>query len=94
MFRIIEKKLQSWKNQINRKPLLLSGARQVGKTFSLKKFGNDFFSKFLYLNFEEDNKLKKIFQQDLKPKRILQDLSFYTDSVISTNADLIMLLSF
>lgn len=90
MFRNINKKLESWKNKKNRKPLLISGARQVGKTYSLKKFGNDLFAKFHYLNFEEDERLKKIFQQDLTPKRILQDINFYVDSVVNINTDLII----
>lgn len=46
MFRNVEVYLKEWKNKVNRKPLLIKGARQVGKTYSLKKFGDEFFKKF------------------------------------------------
>ncbi|MGA1866910.1 MAG: ATP-binding protein [bacterium] len=90
MYRIIEGKLKEWKLKKDRKPLLLSGARQVGKTYSLKKFGNESFIRLHYLNFEEDETLKKIFERDLKSKRILEEISFALDSSIDIKNDLII----
>jgi len=50
-----------WKKSKRRKPLLLQGARQVGKTFLLKKFGNDEYENLFYVNFEETEDVKRIF---------------------------------
>lgn len=88
MKREIFKKLNEWKNKKRRKPLVLKGVRQVGKTYTLKRFGQRFFNKFHYVNFEEDEALKGIFEKDLKPKRILQELSFYVESSIDMEKDL------
>ena len=90
MLRNIETDLKNWKDKANRKPLLIKGARQVGKTYSLKKFGREYFKKLHYLNFEEDDSLKKVFETDLKPRRIAQEISFYTDSSIDMNNDLLV----
>ena len=90
MYRYIEEKLREWKCKTDRKPLLISGARQVGKTYSLKKFGIELFGNMHYLNFEEDEKLKEIFKQDLKPKRILEEISFAVDSSIDIRNDLVI----
>ena len=53
MKRKIEELLNSWKSDVGRKPLILRGARQVGKTYSLRKFGSEQFSNVHYVNFEE-----------------------------------------
>jgi predicted AAA+ superfamily ATPase len=90
MLRNIEAYLKDWKNKANRKPLLIKGPRQVGKTYSLKQFGGESFKKLHYLNFEKDESLKKIFEPDLKPQRILQEISFYTDNLIDTDNDLLV----
>ena len=90
MKRKIYQKLEEWKNRKNRKPLILKGTRQVGKTYILKRFGQEAFDKFHYVNFEEDEALSRIFINDLKPKRILQDLSFYVESSIDMEKDLII----
>jgi predicted AAA+ superfamily ATPase len=75
MERKIEKNLLKWKSSKNRKPLLLRGARQVGKTWSLLKFGKQHYKNILYLNFESNNELQGIFERDLSPTRILNELS-------------------
>ena len=89
MERNIELKLLEWKNSSNRKPLLLQGARQVGKTYSLKKFGKEHFKNYFIFDFMLDSKLKTIFKKDLNPKRIIQDLSLYIDKDINSS-DLII----
>lgn len=77
MFRIIDLHLKQWKMSSIRKPLLLRGARQVGKTFAVRKLGQSF-KQFIEINFEETPHLKKIFgdELDLDPARIIRDLSF------------------
>ena len=60
MKRMITEKLAAWKDSRRRKPLLLTGVRQCGKTWSLKAFGHDFFEKTVYVNFEESGKLSSI----------------------------------
>lgn len=76
MYRFIDLYLQSWATQSGRKPLLLRGARQVGKTFAVRKLGANF-ERFVEINFEENPRLKKIFDddKDLDPYRIIRDLS-------------------
>ncbi|MFH1378823.1 MAG: AAA family ATPase, partial [bacterium] len=71
--------------------LLLKGARQVGKTFSLKKFGKEFFKSCHYINFEKDDQVKKVFASDLVPQRIINELSFYLNTSIDLHNDLIIL---
>jgi len=83
-------KLHQWNNREVRKPLILKGTRQVGKTYILKQFGQEAYSRYHYINFEEDESLSRIFEKDLKPKRILQDLNFYLDTSINTDQDLLI----
>jgi predicted AAA+ superfamily ATPase len=77
--RNLYKKLLQWKNSKNRKPLILRGARQVGKTFLLKLFGKQEYSSVIYLNFEEDPKLINLFTGNLNPTTILENISIYTN---------------
>ncbi len=75
MKRMIMKNLLAWKSQNRRKPLVLMGARQVGKTFLLKKFGECEYTNTVYLNFENNPTLCKLFDESLDPKTILKVLS-------------------
>jgi len=90
MKRNVTKSLHDWKSSANRKPLILKGARQVGKTYILKAFGNEAFARCHYVNFEMDERLGKIFEQDLKPQRILDELQFYLDRSIDSHQDLVI----
>lgn len=74
--------LADWKDLSTRKPIILQGARQVGKTYLLKTFGRENFKRIHYFNFEEDGKLASIFKLDLKPQRILDDLGLYNNQAI------------
>lgn len=67
--------LAQWKDRTDRKPLILHGARQVGKTWIMQKFGHDYFKDTAYFNFDENRDLAGIFY-DKDPKRILKDLSY------------------
>jgi len=81
--------LLAWKEKKGRKPLILNGARQVGKTYSLKEFAKQYFPNYLYLNFEDRVGLKKIFDGDLEPQTIIQRLSVEFEKKISQD-DLII----
>ncbi|HEX2583384.1 MAG TPA: ATP-binding protein [Chlamydiales bacterium] len=76
------KNLRDWKAQVRRKPLILMGARQVGKTFVLKKFGELEYASTVYLNFEDNPRLCKLFDAGLDPKAILKALSIETNTPI------------
>jgi predicted AAA+ superfamily ATPase len=91
MKRTVTDFLNRWKTSVNRKPLILRGARQVGKTYILKEFGGAAFPRYHYVNFEKDEKLGRIFEQDLKPDRILDELQFYLDRPIDRRLDLVIL---
>jgi hypothetical protein len=75
MERKIEIELLRWKNSTSRMPLVLHGARQVGKTFIVKKFAADNYSNLVYLNFEANSQLNTIFSADLSTFRIISELS-------------------
>jgi len=74
--------LRAWKGQFKRKPLILMGARQVGKTFTLKKFGEQEYANTVYLNFEDNPRLCKLFEASLDPKMILKALTIEMNSEI------------
>jgi len=90
MKRTVTESLNLWKASANRKPLILRGARQVGKTYILKEFGGVAFPRCHYVNFEKDERLGRIFEQDLKPDRILDELQFYLDQPIDRRRDLVI----
>ncbi|MDR3019803.1 MAG: ATP-binding protein [Treponema sp.] len=74
MKRYLLEDLKEWKNSNNRKPLILYGARQVGKTWLLKEFGHNEYKQVVYLNFDDDKKLKNYFEADLDTARIISAL--------------------
>jgi predicted AAA+ superfamily ATPase len=90
MRRDIYEKLLAWKSSSRRKPLLLQGARQTGKTFILKEFGRNEYENVAYCNFEEDPDLDQFFQRGLNPDRILKELSIYMNLDIQPGADLVI----
>ena len=90
MKRDIYAKLIEWKTSKRRKPLLLSGARQTGKTYILKEFGANEYEKTHYFNFEEDPYLSSFFERNLEPGRIISDLSIYCKYEIRPRLDLII----
>jgi predicted AAA+ superfamily ATPase len=90
MKRNVTEALNYWKSSANRKPLIIRGARQVGKTHILKEFGGAAFPRCHYVNFEADERLGRIFEQDLKPHRILDELQFYLDQIIDRHQDLVI----
>ncbi len=71
--------LEKWKLLARRKPLILNGARQVGKTYALKHFGRTSYKKIAYLNFERDENLAQYFDRTLDPKELIKILSIHTE---------------
>jgi len=90
MKRDIYAKLLAWKSSSRRKPLLLQGARQTGKTFILKGFGRNEYGNVVYCNFEEDPGLGQFFERNLNPERILAELSIYMNLEIHPGVDLVI----
>ena len=90
MERAVYQRLKSWKTAKGRKPLLLRGARQVGKTYSLKAFGRNEFKSVVYLNFERNKDLGSLFQRDLAPRRVVRDLELYASAKIFPDSLLIL----
>ena len=90
MERFAYQQLLSWKTSIRRKPLMLQGARQVGKSYLLESFGQREFEKYHVFNFEMDRRLARIFSQDLDPDRILTELSLHLGEKINPESDLII----
>lgn len=90
MKRDIYQNLVQWKTSQRRKPLLLKGARQTGKTFILKEFGQREYRNVHYFNFEEDSQLTHFFDKDIRPGRIITDLSDYSNQAIHPKEDLII----
>ncbi len=74
MYREVTEKLIEWKNKANRKPLLMTGVRQCGKTYIIKEFAQENFKNFIYINFEESEKLSAIFDYDYDVNRIIHEL--------------------
>ncbi len=81
MIREIDKNLIEWKKDCNRKPLLIRGARQIGKTYSVRKL-SERFDTFLEVNFEENPNIKKLFDDSLTPSLICEKLSAYYNQEI------------
>lgn len=82
--------LIKWKNSEDRKPMVLKGARQVGKTWLLKSFGRDYYDNFVYFNFEEEDELKSIFEANKNPQRIIELLSMIVGEKILPGKTLII----
>lgn len=83
-------KLAEWKLRENRKPLILDGARQIGKTWLLKEFGRSCFSKTAYFNCDKNIKLKEVFSGGYDMKRILRDLGGLAGFEITASDTLII----
>ncbi len=89
--RLLTNDLINWKQSNNKKPLLLQGARQVGKSTLLENFGRKEFLVSHSFNFEQRPELSSIFEQDLNPERIIDELSLAAGKAIHPESDLIIL---
>lgn len=82
MNRNVMNDLIEWKDDENRKPLILKGARQTGKTWLMKEFAKNYYESYVYFNFDEDDELKSIFEANKNPHRIIELLSLLTNTKI------------
>lgn len=90
MRRTVFNKLLDWKNKKNRKPLILQGARQVGKTWLMKEFGKKEYIKTAYINFDKNENMQNLFSKDMDVKRLLMGLSLESDTQITPDDTLII----
>ena len=89
MQRFITKELLKWKQNPRRKPLILQGARQVGKTFIVKEFGQKHYDNYVYFNFDENKQVASLFNTTKDPERILEQLSIAAKQKITPGKTLI-----
>lgn len=82
--------LIKWKSSEDRKPLVLKGARQVGKTWLMKEFGQNYYGSYVYFNFDEEDELKSIFETNKNPQRIIELLSLIAGKKIVPGETLII----
>ena len=82
--------LIKWKTDAERKPMILRGARQVGKTWLMKEFGRTNYKSYVYFNFDEDDELKSIFESNKNPTRIIELLSMVAGEKILPEDTLII----
>lgn len=90
MERFLIHDLIKWKKNKNKKPLLLSGARQVGKTWLMKEFGEREYEHHIYINFDKDTRLHELFESTLEPKRIIAAISLIYGGNINPDNTLII----
>lgn len=90
MYRIAIEKLKRWKESKNRKPLIIEGARQVGKTWLMKEFGKLYYSDTVYINFDSNSTMKELFDSDLNVERIILGLELYAGKKIDFNNTLLI----
>lgn len=82
--------LKKWKFDNDRKPLVMRGARQVGKTWLMKEFGRTEYDNYVYFNFDEEDELKSIFEVNKNPQRIIELLSLIANQKIQPQKTLIL----
>ncbi|MCM1126898.1 MAG: ATP-binding protein [Lachnospiraceae bacterium] len=90
MERLLMKELIKWKGKRNRKPLIINGARQVGKTWLMQEFGKCYFENTVYINFENNQRMKNVFEMDYDIERILSALKIECGSGIEADNTLLI----
>ena len=91
MYREKIEELKKWKNSETRKPLIIRGARQVGKTWLMKEFGEKYYQKCAYINFDDNSRMNKLFEEDFDIDRIIQGLKIESGVNIEAENTLIIL---
>lgn len=90
MYRTAIEKLLKWKESKHRKPLIIEGARQVGKTWLMKEFGRQAYSSTVYINFDSNSQMAELFSSDLDTSRIIMGLELYAGSKIDPENTLLI----
>lgn len=91
MYRAVIEDLRHWKQSINRKPLILQGARQVGKTYILKEFGRSEYTKTVHISFDRDEKARQFFNEGGGAEKLIRLLSAHSETDITSDDTLIIL---
>ena len=91
MYRDKMNELKKWKDSPTRKPLIIRGARQVGKTWLMKEFGKQYYKKCAYINFDDNSRMDKLFEDDFDLDKILQGLKIESNVNIEPENTLIIL---
>lgn len=90
MERLFMKKLEHWKNKKKRKPLIIRGARQVGKTWIMKEFGKRYFEDVVYISFDNNERMKNVFEMDYDIPRIISALKIESGKRINPEKTLLI----
>lgn len=90
MYRIAIEKLLTWKQSKRRKPLIIEGARQVGKTWLMKEFGKQAYADTVYINFDSNSRMAELFASDLDTDRLIMGLELYAGRKIDPNNALLI----
>ena len=90
MYRIAIEKLLNWKQSKHRKPLVIEGARQVGKTWLMKEFGRQAYTDTVYINFDSNSRMSELFASDLDTDRLIMGLELYVGRKIDPDNALLI----
>lgn len=90
MYRLAMEQLLKWKSNTHRKPLIIEGARQVGKTWLMKEFGKQAYDSTVYINFDSNSQMATLFAADLDVKRLILGLELYSGKKISPDHTLLI----
>lgn len=90
MYRTAIKQLYRWKESRNRKPLIIQGARQVGKTWLMKRFGTEAYQDMIYINFDSNSRMADLFDSDLNTDRLIMGLELYAGRKINPDNTLLI----
>ena len=82
MERLLMRDLVKWKENPEKKPLVIQGVRQCGKTYLIEEFARQYYSDVLYCRFDKDDKIKSFFEQGIDPIRLIKDLGLARGKVI------------
>ena len=77
MKRLFENKLLEWKQSGMKKPLMVVGARQIGKTYTIENFAKSNFKEYLYFNLEKNSEIKEIFEKSIDDEKIISEIELY-----------------
>ncbi|NLD50056.1 MAG: ATP-binding protein [Clostridiaceae bacterium] len=90
MYRVAIEKLYKWKESKHRKPLIIEGARQVGKTWLMKEFANKAYENTVYINFDSNSRMAELFASDLNTDRLIMGLELYAGHKIKAENTLLI----
>lgn len=90
MYRVAIEKLYKWKGSKRRKPLIIQGARQVGKTWLMKEFGSKAYADIVYINFDSNSRMAELFASDLNTDRLIMGIELYAGRKINPDNTLLI----